>query len=81
MEEQEKVIRLENIQLMQRIQKMEKEIGFLNHNLDEALILINQIQQAVLENDVKLSNAHNGTAKLAQALLHFWQEYEVPSVK
>ena len=66
---------------IQRIEQLEKDIALLNHNLDEALTMIAQTQQAILENDEKLSNAHDATGRIAKALLNFWKAYEVPSVK
>jgi len=64
--------------LKTEVANLNSDITLLHHNLDEALTMIAQVQQAVLENDEKLETAHRGSAKLARALLDFYQNYKMP---
>ena len=65
----------------ERLQQLEIDVSVLAHNLDEALTMIAQVQQAVLENDERTSDCHKAMSKLTDSLLTFWKNYELPHVK
>ena len=65
-----------------RIKQLESDVAILNHNLDEALTMIVQVQQAVLESDMTIESSHKALGKLAESLLNFYKNYEaMQSVK
>ena len=61
--------------------RLEKRIAILEHDLDEALTLINQVQQALLETDLTVGITNKATGKLVDSLLTFYRNYQVPTVK
>ena len=66
--------------LQKRVDQLENELATVNHNLDMALDMIAQVQQAILEVDSREMQTHAGVSKLTHSLLKFWKNYTVKNV-